>query len=271
VEGWRPLKAPRGKRLSLLIGSIGLAVVAGAAFASRDIIQTAWYAQTLRSEDVTDQKAAVVSLGRLRTKRAARVLVAYLGDARCPLRSETMQALKDMGEVATEPLAEAFQVLDDFAGKPERRLPGKPDLGVEVMLAVLLELQREEPVVRSLLENIGSKLDVRVDVPPFGKYLAWKSGVQVIEGRPCRIFLFNPLQTILLTDVGGRVVTWRQVEAVMNLGSVTAMGQELGGEFLSCELETINGAVILIIACQDTRSARREQYCYRLTLRGIDP
>ncbi|HZN59336.1 MAG TPA: hypothetical protein VFD71_14760, partial [Planctomycetota bacterium] len=61
------------------------------------------------------------------------------------------------------------------------------------------------------------------------------------------------------------------VEAVMNLGTVTGQGQELGGEFLSCELETINGSVFLIIACQDIRRARREEYFYRLTLRGIDP
>jgi len=131
--------------------------------------------------------------------------------------------------------------------------------------------------VRSLLENLDSilndpphgkyrrwKCGIQEGAePPFGKYLAWKSGVQIIEGSPCRIFLFIPedwgeweLQTILLTDVAGRAIIWKEV----------------GGKliFLSCELETISGALFLVLTCEDARRETREKYPYRLTLRGIE-
>jgi hypothetical protein len=37
------LNRPRGKRLTLLIASVALAVLLGAAFASKDLILTTWY------------------------------------------------------------------------------------------------------------------------------------------------------------------------------------------------------------------------------------
>jgi hypothetical protein len=64
------------------------------------------------------------------------------------------------------------------------------------------------------------------------------------------------VQTILITDVGGRVITWKEV----------------GGEpsFISCDLETINGAPFLVVTCEDASSETRGKHTYRLTLRGID-
>jgi hypothetical protein len=235
--------------------------------------------ERLWSRNVDEQMAAIASLGRARTKRAARVLVDFLGNFVGRLQLETMRALKDMGEVAMEPLAESFQAADDFPGKPEQRQPCdflSVDK-VEVLLSVILEIQRNEVGVRSLLENPDSILNDPPHgkyrgwtcggntEPPFGKYLAWKSGVQIIEGRPCRIFLFIPeswgeweLQTILLTDVAGRVITWKEVGGC---------GEPF---FLSYELETIIGALFLVITCEDARRETREKYSYRLTLRGIE-
>jgi hypothetical protein len=265
------LNALRGKLLSLLIGSVGLAVAAGAVFSSRDLIRTAWYARGLRSGNAGDQKAAVVSLAGLRTNRAARVLVDILGEAKNPAQFEAMRALKDMGAVAMEPLAEAFQVTDDVAGTPERSHSGGRELlkgsspRVDAMLAVLLELQREEPGVKSLLKNIGSRLDDDPVSRLSRKHLAWKSGVQTVEGSPCRIFHFDPElqswpgsqpQTIVLTDAAGKVITWKEV----------------GGEpmFVSCEIETRNGEVLLIVTCDERRRDSPGKYTYRLTLRGIE-
>jgi hypothetical protein len=95
----------------------------------------------------------------------------------------------------------------------------------------------------------------------------WKSGVQAIEGTLCRIFVFNSsyqgwpgsqAQTILLTDIGGRVITWKEVGG--------------GPRFLlSCELKTIDdGAVHLVITCKERHSTTPGKYTYRLTLRGIE-
>jgi hypothetical protein len=262
------MKAPRGRILAVLMGSVGLAVLAGAAFASRDIILTSWYAHRLRSENIDEQMAAIHSLGRLRTSRAARVLAAYFGDARNPLKPEVSQELMDMGEVAMEPLVEVFPLVDDFdgGGYTMAERPQHDYAGIGELLSALLELQREDPNVKLLLGNIGSERDDSKDIVPPGKYkfLKWKSGVQPIEGTPCRIFLFGPsygpwpgAQTILVTDVGGRVITWKEV----------------GGEpfFLTCELETVNdGAVSLVITCEERRRSTPGKYTYRLTLRGIE-
>jgi hypothetical protein len=257
----------RGKRLTFLIASAALAVLLGAAFASKDDILTTWYAHRLQSEDVDDRRAAIASLGRLRTRRAARVLAAYLVEAKIPLRFEAAQALKAMADVAMEPAAERFRAADECARKPQHT---GSDLrwdfwGASTLLAVLLELRREEPTVKSLLENIGCRLG-EVQSQKF-KHLQWISGVQPIEGKPCRIFLFAPdlgggAQTVLITDAGGRLITWKEV----------------GGEpmFGNCELETINGAAFLNLTCLDSVTTIEgisdipRKYTYRLTLRGIE-
>jgi hypothetical protein len=263
-----------------LIASAALAVLLGAAYASWDVFLATWYAHRLRSENVEVQKAAIASLGQLRTRRAARILAAYLGDADSPVVPRVAGlALMNMGKVAMEPLSEAFQIADDLDGRPKQLLASAYS-GVEEMLFALLEIQRDEAVVRPLLENIGSsrlaEAGLRLFTESFAsrpdlddkfgflspKYLAWKSGVQAIEGTPCRIFLFEPRlgswppkQTILLTDAGGRVITWKE---------------EVGGEltFYSCELDNIDGELILIVTRHDGLSVGR--YLYRLTLRGIE-
>jgi hypothetical protein len=253
------LKRPRGKRLTLLIASAALAVVVGAAFESRDLILTAWYAHRLRSHDVEEQLAAIASLGKLRSRRSAGVLVDFLGNTGSRLQLETMRALKGMGGVAMEPLAVAFQRAAQLSDKSAQRT--EQDLAVELFLAVLLQIQRKEDSVRSLLNNIGSVLDKK----SAGKYLVWKSGVQPIEGRPCRIFLFEPdwvmhsrpyPQTILLTDVKGKVITWKEVSGMTT--------------YRCCELETSNGAVFLVVKYDDSRLKIPGEHTYRLDLRGIE-
>jgi hypothetical protein len=254
---------PRSKPLTLLIASIEIAVLVGAAFASRAVILTACYAHRLRSENVDMQSSAVASLRRLRTRLAARVLVDFLRDTGGRIQREIMLALKDIGDVALEPLAEAFQAANDFEGRPEPIQYGSIDpvfSGVEAMLEVLLEMQRKDTGVNSLLEHIGSTLTE----PPVDKELVWKSRVLTIEGRPCRVFLFNwpgsgwfgPPQTILLTDVGGRVITWKDIEGMPF--------------FSSCELETSNGVVLLVVTREETKRESPGKYIYRLTLRGIE-
>jgi hypothetical protein len=255
------LNRPRGKRLTLLIASVALAVLLGAAFASKDLILTTWYSHRLRSEDVEEQRAAIISLGQMRTKRSARILAAYLGDADSPIPRVAGYALTNMGEVAMEPLSEAFQTADDFAGRP-KQLWASEYTPVGEMLPALLEIQRKEPRVSSLLENIGSRFTEREDDADLGNFknLVWMAGVQPIEGKPCLIFLFTPTefagsqQTILITDAGGRVIAWKEV----------------GGEptFVSCELDTIDGELFLIVTCHEGPSVGR--YPYRLTLRGIE-
>jgi hypothetical protein len=266
-----------------LIASVAIAVLLGAAFASKDVILTTWYAYRLHSENVDEQKAAIASLGLLQTKRAACVLVDFLVNTRIPRveidgRAQwvpqlttcdaSMRALAHMGEVAMQPLANGLQRTDDFEGEPEQRQPGVRDSPAYHVLATLLEVQRKDAGVRSLLENIGSRVDEGDLLALLSwKYLAWKSGVQAIDGRPCRIFLFDSPgqgwpgsqpQTILLTDVAGRVITWKEVGGC---------GDPI---LLSCELETISGALFLVITCEDARRETREKYTYRLTLRGIE-
>jgi hypothetical protein len=261
------VKAPRGKILALLVGSIGLAVLLGAAFASRDLILTTWYAHRLQSDDVAEQKAAITSLGQLRTRRAARILSTYLGEAKSLLKSAASEVLVQFGEVAMEPFSEAFQIVDDFAGEP-RQISltdcSGADRCVYEMLDALLEVQRKETGVRSLLENISSRFAEQADTPSgVYKSMAWRSGLQPIEGTPCRIFLFMPgpgwpgPQTILLTNVGGRVFTWKEV------------GEDI---FRSCELLTQDGAVSLVVRCHSARLEGPEMYThtYLLTLRGIE-
>jgi hypothetical protein len=264
---------PRGKRLTFLIASLALAVIVGAAFASKDLILTTWYAHRLRSRDIDEQRTAIDSLGRLRTTRAARILAAYLGDSDSqagwklpdgvrfpPIPHVAALALMNMGEVAMEPLSEAFQIADDFDGGPKQLW----NSGLQEMLFALLEIRREEPGVKSLLEKIGSRRSSPANISS-GKYkiLIWKSRVQTTEGMPCRIFLFKSVlqswpdaQTILLMDTGGRVIAWKEVS--------------VDPAFVSCELETLNGALALVITREDVQSKVREKHAYRLTLRGIE-
>jgi hypothetical protein len=277
------LKPLRGKRLTFLIASLALAVIVGAAFASRDLILTTWYAHRLRSRDIDEQQTAIASLGRLRTARAARILAAYLGDADSTIPRTAALALKNMGKVAMDPLSEAFQIADDIDGGPKRLLTGDFCV-VQEMLFALLEIQRDETGVRPDLDNIGSSWLKKVGLglftqtsasrpdldAPFDflsrKYLGWKSGVQVIEGAPCRIFLYytqaasfsdTQPQTILLTDVGGRVIAWKGV------------GRE--PIFSSCELKTIDGEVNLVVTHSEVGSNESPgRHTYRLSLRGIE-
>ena len=265
------MKAPRGKRLTLLIASVAIAVLLGAAFASKDLILTGWYAHRLRNGYFDEQRRAIISLGQLRTKRAARILAGYLG-GKGSLRNDANYALISMGEVALEPLGEAFSVADDLLAEPKKLPPDDirelADI-LESMLGSLLAIQRKAAGVDSLRKNIGTRFLQRDDLDDFGdenfKSLVWNSGVQPIEGKPCRIFLFNPSfqswpglqpQTILITDAGGRVITWKEV----------------GGEpsFRSCELEIVDGAVYLDITCDERHSRTPGKYAYRLTLRGIE-
>jgi hypothetical protein len=265
------LKSPRGKRLTLLIASAALAVLLGAAFASKDVVLTTWYAYLLRNGYFDEQRRAIISLGQLRTKRAGRILAAYLG-GEGSLRNDANYALISMGEVALEPLGEAFSVVDDLLAEPKKLPPDDirelADI-LDSLLGSLLAIQRKEAGVRLLHKNIGTRFLQRDDLEDFGdekvKYLVWNSGVKSIEGKPCRIFLFNPSfqswpglqpQTILITDAGGRVITWKEV----------------GGEpsFRSCELEIVDGAVYLDITCDERHSRTPGKYAYRLTLRGIE-
>jgi hypothetical protein len=267
------LNRPRGKRLTLLIASATFAVLLGVAFASKDLILTEWYAHSLQSDYDDERRAAITSLAQLGTRRAARVLVAFLGDwGAGALSIDTAVALKDMGKVAMEPVVEGFRLADDIAAEPSQKWPdnliSSHPMYVDAasMLIVLLEIQRGEVKAKLLLENLNWSLPPAEDLDLQDvKYLKWLSAVLAIEGTPCRIFLLaydggdspdlQP-QTIVITDAGGRLLTWKEV----------------GGEprFVSCELETISGALLLIVTCEDARSKTPEKHAYRLTLRGIE-
>jgi hypothetical protein len=267
------LNRPRGKRLTLLIASSALVVLLGVAFASKDLILTTWYAHRLQSNDDDERRAAITSLGQLGTRRAARVLVAFLGDWRAgALSIDTAVALKDMGKVAMEPVVEGFRLADDIAAEPGQKWPDNlmslhpMYVDATSMLIVSLEIQRQEPRVESLLENLHWRLPPAEDLDlDEVKCLKWLSAVLAIEGKPCRIFLLayyggdSPAlqpQTIVITDAGGRLITWKEV----------------GGEphFRSCELDALSGALFLVVTCEDRRSEAREKHTYQLTLRGIE-
>lgn len=48
--------------------------------------------------------------------------------------------------------------------------------------------------------------------------------------------------------------------------------KEVGREaiFISCEIETIDGAVYLVVTCKERGRETPGKYTYRLTLRGIE-
>jgi hypothetical protein len=216
----KPVESSPWKRLTLLIASSALVVLLGVAFASKDLILTTWYAHRLQSNDDDERRAAIASLGQLGTRRAARVLVAFLGDwGAGALSIDTAVALKDMGKVAMEPVVEGFRLADDIAAEPGQKWPDNlmslhpMYVDATSMLIVSLEIQRQEPRVESLLENLHWRLPPAEDLDlDEVKCLKWLSAVLAIEGKPCRIFLLayyggdSPAlqpQTIVITDAGG--------------------------------------------------------------------
>jgi hypothetical protein len=72
-----------------------------------------------------------------------------------------------MGEVALEPLGEAFSVVDDLLAEPKKIPPDDirelADI-LDSMLGSLLAIQRKEAGVRSLHKNIGTRFLQRDDL-----------------------------------------------------------------------------------------------------------
>jgi hypothetical protein len=83
-----------------------------------------------------------------------------------------------------------------------------------------------------------------------------------LDGTQCRVFVFDTIgigvqpQTICVTDINGKLETWREV------------GSE--PTYIASVMEEREGKVILRITCQERRGPGPGIYSYGITRAGIE-